>query len=646
LSGWRELLSARRDVAATVCFQLAAIIWLCAISTSVNSSVAEPLPRSVLFIDQENQSRVWNFDLSTALRSVLSSAPGSPILVYADNLDLARFAGSRYEESQRNLFREKYRDVPIGVIVVNGTKALDFALSLRPELWPRVPIVFAAVDDETAERMRSVPNVTGHIMRLTLEDMVAAARLFVPDLKRMAIVGDRFERNTFFRSFLQEFPRFTAELEFIDLTGLPMDDIKRHVAALPGDAAIGYMTLTVDGAGVDYLPREAVAEVAKVANRPIVTNTENFINYGAAGGFVVSANPIGEQAGRYALRLLGGESSASIPVVVGDFIKPIFDWRALERWRVNEAVLPPGAELRFRSPSTWEQYRLPMIGGLVALVLQSALITWLLIEHRRRSLAEAEASSRRRQAVRLNRVATATVLSSSIAHELSQPLGAILINTETVQQMLRSATPDLAEVDEVLSDIVRDDQRASEILHRQRTLLKKGKGTELQVFDLNDSVREIMSIVAPEASKRGVLLNTNRTSSVLSVRADRIQMQQVILNLVMNGMDALESCHPAARKLTIRTSQSAATIGKVTISDSGAGIPADKLMSIFDAFFTTKPEGTGLGLPIARTIIESCGGAIWAENGVEGGAAFHFTLPLSEARPGVSVGETGQHSLF
>jgi signal transduction histidine kinase len=123
-------------------------------------------------------------------------------------------------------------------------------------------------------------------------------------------------------------------------------------------------------------------------------------------------------------------------------------------------------------------------------------------------------------------------------------------------------------------------------------------------------------------------------------------MQQVILNLVMNGMDALESCHPAARKLTIRTSQSAATIGKVTISDSGAGIPADKLMSIFDAFFTTKPEGTGLGLPIARTIIESCGGAIWAENGVEGGAAFHFTLPLSEARPGVSVGETGQHSLF
>jgi signal transduction histidine kinase len=165
-------------------------------------------------------------------------------------------------------------------------------------------------------------------------------------------------------------------------------------------------------------------------------------------------------------------------------------------------------------------------------------------------------------------------------------------------------------------------------------LLKKGKGTALQVFDLNDSVREIMSIVAPEASKRGVLLNANRTSDVLSVRADRIQMQQVILNLVMNGMDALESCHPAARKLTIQTSQSAATIGKVTISDSGEGIPADKLTSIFDAFFTTKPEGTGLGLPIALTIIESYGGAIWAENRVEGGAAFHFTLPLSNVHPG------------
>jgi signal transduction histidine kinase len=635
---WREFINAPGRVAATALPRVAIIIGLVVSSMPVGSSFAEPSPRSVLLIDQENQSRIWNFDLSNALRSVLSAAPGPPILVYADNLDLARFSGTQYEDAQRNLFREKYRGVPIGVIVVNGTRALDFALSLRPELWPKVPIVFAAVNDETAERMKSVPDVTGHIMRLTLKDMIAAARLFVPNLKRLAIVGDRFERNTFFRGFLQEFPTFAAELEFIDLTGLPMSDIKTRVAALPDDAAIGYTTLTVDGAGVDYLPREAVAQVAEVANRPIVTNTENFINYGAAGGFVVSAGPIGERAGRYALRLLSGEPASSIPVVVGDFNRPIFDWRALKRWGVAEASMPAGSEVRHRSLNIWEEYRLQLTGGMVALLLQSALITWLLIERYRRSLAEVEASSRRRQAIHLNRVATATVLSSSIAHELSQPLGSILINAETVREMLKDAPPDAGQIDEILSDIVRDDQRASEIVRRHGNLLRNEPESSSQVVDLNESVQEVVVIAAHEARKRGVVLSAGLATEALPVRADRIQMQQVILNLVMNGMDALESCDQAVRSMSIHTSRSAKSpAAQLTVSDSGKGIPEGELASIFDPFFTTKPRGTGLGLPIARTIVETYGGAIWVENRLGGGAAFHFTLPLTEPQPGMNI---------
>lgn len=592
---------------------------------------AEPLPRSVLLIEQENQSRVWNFDLSTAFRSAIGTIEGPPITVYADNLDLARVSGVSYELALRNFFLQKYKGIPIGVIVVTGARALDFAVSIRSDLWPDVPIIFAAVDEATAARMATVPNVTGHTMRITLRDMVSTARIVDPGVKRIALVGDPLDRNTYFRGFIEELPEQSKQLQFIDLTGLPMAEIKKRTSTLPSETVIAYTTITVDGAGIDFLPREAAAAVASVANRPIVTGTENYIGYGAVGGRVVRAPPIGAAAGKLAGRILNGESASSIPVTAGDFSSLVFDWKQLKLWSVDEKKLPAGSDLRFRDLTMWEQYRPQVIAGSSLLVLQAAIISWLLFERRRRHLAEEEAGSRRGEVVRLNRVATAGALSSSIAHELNQPLGAILSNTEAAQTLLKADPPDLRQIGEILADIVRDDQRASEIIFGLKNLLDNKKASDLQAFDLNDAVREVAGIVAPEAVRREIILTTDCAAHRLPVRADPIHMQQVILNLAMNALDAMEGCDPKPGKLWIRTSRDAESrIVKLAVTDSGRGIPEDKLATIFEAFFTTKPQGTGLGLPIARTIIQTYGGSIWAENRLRG-AAFYFTLPLAKA---------------
>jgi len=258
------------------------------------------------------------------------------------------------------------------------------------------------------------------------------------------------------------------------------------------------------------------------------------------------------------------------------------------------------------------------------------IISWLILERRRRHFAEAEASSRRREVVRLNRVTTANVLSSSIAHELNQPLGAILSNTEAAQMLLKASPPDLTQIGEILSDIIRDEQRAGEIILGLRNLLNDRKEADLHALDLNDTVPELVKIVTPEIVKREITLRTVLAPEALLVRADPIHMQQVIINLVMNGMDAMED-EPRPRNLTIRTRRNAENdFAEVRVSDSGTGIPGENLTSIFDAFVTTKPQGTGLGLPIARTIIESYGGTIWAENR-QRGAVFCFTLPLAHA---------------
>ncbi|MFZ2142519.1 MAG: ATP-binding protein, partial [Xanthobacteraceae bacterium] len=153
---------------------------------------------------------------------------------------------------------------------------------------------------------------------------------------------------------------------------------------------------------------------------------------------------------------------------------------------------------------------------------------------------------------------------------------------------------------------------------------------ELQRFDLNDAIGDAIHILEPEAMKRGVVLSAAQGQGACAVYADQVHLQQVLLNLATNGMDAMSDCAPDKRRLEFRTALRANSEVEVSVSDSGTGIPNDKLNDIFETFYTTKQQGTGLGLSIARTLVETYGGMIWAENRTDGGAVFRFTLPLAE----------------
>jgi signal transduction histidine kinase len=598
-----------------------------------NPAAAEAVPRSVLIFDQSEPNSQWGIGFRAGLVATLGADAARPISIYSEVLDLARFNSKEYEELQRTYLREKYRDKPIGVIVVHGASALDLLLRLRTELWSTVPVIFGVVDEVTAARLHLPPDVTGTILRLRLSDLVAAARALVPNLKRIALVGDPFERQPFRKQYAQELPQFAKELEIIDLSGLSLAEIKERVAALPDDTAIIYTSIYVDGAGVTYIPPDPLGRVAEAANRPIVGDAEPLIGHGSTGGFVVISNPIGQASARLASRILNGEKVSDIPITMGDFTRPIFDWRQLQRFGISENRLPPGSEIRFRPASMWELYRWPIITIALAMLLQAAIISWLLFERDRRRRAELESRGRMLEVIHLNRTAAAGALSASIAHELNQPLGAILSNAEAAELLLAANPPDLGQVREILSDIRDADQRAAEIIQHLRKLLKRTNDIDLQEFDLNDAISEAIHILSPEAMKRGVVLSTNGVQRSLPVRADQVHLQQVVLNLASNGMDAMTNSVPGTRTMSIQTALTEASEVEVSVVDSGSGIPQEKLKDVFDTFYTTKQEGTGLGLSIARTIVETYGGKIWAENRSGGGAVFRFTLPLSEARP-------------
>jgi C4-dicarboxylate-specific signal transduction histidine kinase len=289
--------------------------------------------------------------------------------------------------------------------------------------------------------------------------------------------------------------------------------------------------------------------------------------------------------------------------------------------------LPPGSTVYFREPTVWELYSWQIALIAAVILLQAGLISVLLREHRRRQLAEVQARQRMAELAHVNRFSTAGELTASIAHEINQPLGSILTNAETAQEILKSPSPDIVELNEIVNDIVRDDRRASEVIRRMKSLLTKAP-FELKSIDLNDVARETVEFLSTLAVARKVELTSSITQNALPILGDRIQLQQVILNLVVNGIDAMKDTPTQNRIISVRTSR-VENFAQLSVSDLGPGIPKDKLKEVFEPFFTSKAEGMGMGLSIARTIIEAHCGLIWGKNRDHGGASFQIRLPLS-----------------
>jgi signal transduction histidine kinase len=304
----------------------------------------------------------------------------------------------------------------------------------------------------------------------------------------------------------------------------------------------------------------------------------------------------------------------------------------LPRWGVDENWLPPGSEVRFRPAGMWVQYSSQMTIIAAALLVQAIMIAWLLFERHRRRSVQLESQERLREIIHLNRVAAVGAMSASIAHELNQPLGAILANAEAAEILLAATPIDHDQLRDILADIRQSDQRAADVIAHMRGLLRKQVGLGSHAFDLNDALRDAISTLAPEAKRRDIMVSVDRAPGALPVRADRVHLEQVILNLATNAMDAMDSA-PGARTMAIQTALVGCSEVEVSVSDSGTGISNAKLKGVFDAFYTTKARGTGLGLSIVRTIVETHGGKIWAENRPGGGAVFRFTLPLAKANP-------------
>ncbi|WP_186408331.1 sensor histidine kinase [Candidatus Accumulibacter aalborgensis] len=588
--------------------------------------------RNVLVLYANSRLLPANIKLDHGLRETIRTSADRPVALFDEFLDVPRFGGQAYARTVTTYLRDKYATRPPAVIVVGNQEALSFVLENRAALFPEVPVVFMSAPKSFLRSIPALPaDVFGVPIKYDISSTIDQALRWHPRARRLVFVTGTGVWDRGWEGWLQaEVPGFKdrATVEF--LAGMPTAALLKRLGELGGDSVVFTPGYFKDGDGRNFTPRESAEAMASAATAPVYGPFDTFIGSGIVGGRMPNYAAMGRQAGEIVNALLDGAAPAALrlPEIMPTTLN--VDWRQVRRWGIDETAIPGDAIVHFREPGLWEEHHNELIAGAIVFLLQAALIAWLLFERRHRRLAEQANQKQRFELAHASRLAVVGELTGSIAHEINQPLGAILSNADAAELMLESAADRRGELREILADIRRDDLRASEVIRRLRLLLTRHEA-ERQAFDLNDVVIEMATLLRSEVQRRGMSLDIQTAPTSATLVGDRIQVQQVLINLVLNAMDAVADLPENRRTILVSVSSRADAIA-IAVSDRGHGIAPEYLPQIFDSFFTTKPQGMGLGLSIARTIVEAHGGRLHAENPPGGGALFRIEWPATDAK--------------
>lgn len=567
-------------------------------------------------------------DFAEYFRSEMSKQSKGPLDFQDHSLLTARLDDDKALAPFVEYLHALYGAKPPDLVVALGAPAAEFVQRYRPQLFPKTPMMFTSVE---ARRVQYDKLTEYDTVAAAAHDFPAAIETILkvlPDTKVIAVVNGASPNEAFWqRVFERELAPFAGRVELRWYNRLSFEDILRDAAHLPPHSAIFWHLMSVDAAGVTHEGTTSLHRLSAAASAPIFSYLDGFFDGSIVGGSMHSVEKGMAVAATAAIRILNGEKAGDVRVAPSQFELPRFDWRQMQRFGISDSHLPPGSAVYFREPSVWERYSWQITFIFAVLLMQAGLILVLLREHRRRQFAEVQSRQRMAELAHVNRFSTAGELTASIAHEINQPLGAILTNTETARAILKSPKPDINELNEILGDILKDDQRATEVIRRLRSLLKRAP-FELKKFDLNEIVQETIGFLSALTVGRKFGMVDVITPDALPIVGDRVQLQQVILNLVMNGIEAMKDAPSENRIISIRTSR-IDKFSELSVSDRGPGIPEDRLKQVFEPFYTSKAEGMGMGLSIVRTIIEAHNGVVWAENRDHGGASFRIRIPLS-----------------
>ena len=571
----------------------------------------------------------WS-DMAGSFRAELVKKSPDPIDLYEVSLDTARVQNPKDEGPFVEYIRALLSGRKLDLIVPVGAPAAFFVQRNRGSLFPTTPMMIVGADRRRIPDTTLTDNDTGVLLDLDIPAYLDNILRLRPETTDVAVVvGNSPVERYWTAEFRRDFQPFANRVNLQWFNDLTFNEMLKRAASMPSQFAIFWVLLSEDAAGVPYSQDRALETMREISTVPMFGVGDYELGRGIVGGPLVQTQVLGREAAVVALRILRGETPGDIHPPSVAFGAPMYDWRELRRWGISEARLPSGSIVQFREPTTWEQYRWAIILAGAIMLAQTLLIAYVLFQNRRRRAAEADAAEQRQEATHLMRVSVVGELSGAIAHEINQPLTAILSNAQAALHLLEQKSPDLAEIREAINDIVHEDNRAGDVITRLRSLLKKGE-RKSEPVDLNELIKSTIALLNSELIGRHIQVETDLASGLPAAWGDPVQLQQVLLNLFMNAMDAMLLTAKALRRVTISTRALQSGTLQVSIRDLGSGIAPNSQHQLFKPFYTSKDHGLGLGLTICSTIAQAHDGKLTLTNHEDGGAVAVLSLPAQE----------------
>ena len=597
--------------------------------------VVERQVRRVLILDQEGSTRPAFVEFVQGFRAALAEAAEDGYEVFVENLDLMRL-GRLGGDLQRatGWLLEKYSDAPFDVIVSTSAVTRDFVLANRAAFAPEATLV--AVNRPGELPVAGPPPASTFVATgATLAETIELGLRLFPASRRIALVGQSRPHPRLLEVSLDEARRAAAEqgVAFVPLLDLPLADLRARLRELPADSIVVYLGFWKDEpSGMTHVPATVLETLVRDTTAPIFGVIDTYLGRGIVGGVCTDAKAVGAAAARLAVASQTGPLPG--PVTVPPAV--LLDRRALDRFGVPDSRLPPGSRIAFDEPGFWDRYWPQALAAGSLLVVEALLITALINQLRRRRRAERLVDEQRALIIHAGRVSTLGQFAASLAHELGQPLGAILNNLEAAEMLLRDDTcQHAAELREIIGDIAADDQRAGAVLERLRAMVRRQPFSRAAV-DAAGLFRGTLALAGPRLAADRIDVSIDCPPGLPPIAGDETLLQQAILNLVSNSADAIRSSPaaipgrpgspPVVGRITLAARRDGETV-ELTVTDTGGGLSEAVADDAMEPFATTKESGLGMGLPIVRSIIEQHDGRLQLANDPGLGLAVRIWLP-------------------